>query len=376
MQMEQSNAGGNILEQAYLLEQIVLNASDGIILAEAGDIDDGPYIVYVNDAFTEITGYSSDEVIGKTPRMFQGVNTDRRTLDKLKGALQSGEHFVGELINYHKNGEEYWVKISIVPIRNKEGEITHFAAIERDITERKKADYELKNMMIQLKRANLKAEASAKDLEESLEVAETANQAKSEFLANMSHELRTPMNGVLGLCEILLDSRLDDEQKENAATIYKSGQNLLAILNDILDISKIEAGELDIEHIPFDVSTAVRELMQLYVVRAEQQGLELKEHSADVPDVVMGDLGKVQQVLRNMVGNSLKFTEHGSITIISKTIQKEGEHFLYFAVKDTGMGIPADKLDAVFEKFSQADTSVTRKFGGTGLGLTICQQMA
>lgn len=375
MQVEQGNTA-NILEQAHLLEQVVLNASDGIILAEAGDIDDGPYIVYVNDAFSEITGYSSEEIVGKTPRILQGDNTDRRTLDAMKEALKKGEPFSGELINYHKSGSEYWIKISIVPIRNKEGDITHFAAIERDITERKRADYELKNMMIQLKRANLKAEASAKDLEASLIVAEKASQAKSEFLANMSHELRTPMNGVLGLCEILLDSRLDDEQKENADTIYKSGQNLLAILNDILDISKIEAGELDIEHIPFDVSTAVRELMQLYVVRAEQQGLELKEEHADVPDVVMGDLGKVQQVLRNLVGNALKFTEHGSITIISRTKQIDGEDYLYFAVKDTGMGIPADKLEAIFEKFSQADTSVTRKFGGTGLGLTICQQMA
>ena len=368
--------GGDFESHAQLLETVITSANDGVMITSADLDNGGPTILYVNKAFTEITGYEPHEAIGKTPRMLQGVNTDRRVLEDLKEALGKGEPFKGELLNYSKDGEEYWLGLSIVPIKDANGEVTHFAAIERDITARKKADYDLKDTMIKLKRANLKAEAAAKDLEESLAVAEKANQAKSEFLANMSHELRTPMNGVLGLCEILLDSTLDSEQKENAETIYKSGQNLLTILNDILDISKIEAGELGIEQVPFDVSTAVRELMQLFLVRAEQQGLEIKEEHADVPDVVMGDLGKVQQVLRNLVNNALKFTEKGSITIISKTTRIDDQDYLYFAVKDTGMGIPEDKLEAIFEKFSQADTSVTRKFGGTGLGLTICQQMS
>ncbi len=363
-------------EQAFLLEQIVLNANDGIILAKADDIDDGPYIVYVNDAFCDITGYSKEEAIGNTPRMLQGENTSRETLDEIRRCLEAGVPFRGELVNYGKAGDEYWLDIAIVPIRDSAGDITHFAAIERDITARKEADAKLADVMKKLKRANMKAEAAAADLAVSLASAEHASKTKSAFLANMSHELRTPMNGILGLCELLLDSVLDAEQKENTETIYKSGQSLLGIVNDILDISKIEAGELEIEHVPFDVNIAVHELIQLFGVACEQKRLTLNESYESVPDVVIGDLGKVQQVLRNLVNNSLKFTDKGGITITTKAVEIDERDYLHFAVKDTGIGIPEDKLQKVFEKFAQADASVTRKFGGTGLGLAICQQMS
>lgn len=362
-------------EHAYLFEQVVLSAKDAIILTEATDLTDGPYIMYVNDAFTEITGYSKEEVIGKSPRMLQGDLTSRKTLDDIRKALESGRAFRGELINYNKSGEAYWLDITIVPLKDASGKITHYAAIERDISDRKETDRSLKDTLVQLKRANLKAEAITKELEESLKVAELANQAKTEFLANMSHELRTPMNGILGLCEMILNSRLDEEQRENAEIIYKSGQNLLSILNDILDISKIEAGEYDIEQVPFDVHMAMKELTQLFLARAEQHGIDLIEESTNVPDVVIGDLGKIQQILRNLVNNALKFTDNGRISLVNKIIGKNGNNYLYFAVKDTGIGIAQDKLEQIFEKFSQADSSVTRKFGGTGLGLAICQKL-
>ncbi len=352
---EQLESAKALKDEALLLDQVVQSAKDGVLITSADDINNGPVIIYANPAVSEITGYEPHEILGQTPRMLQGKRTDREVLDRLRHCLENGTAFAGELVNYAKEGSEYWLDISIVPIRDSAGTITNFAAIERDITARKKTEEEL---------------LAAK------EKAESANQAKSEFLANMSHELRTPMNAILGLCEMLIDSPLNEEQQENTNVIYHSGKNLLSILNDILDISKIEAGELEVERVSFDVSIAVREVMQLFAPEAAQQQLSLREELYDLPDIVMGDLVKVQQILRNLINNALKFTDAGSITIIAKTTNMHGTEYLHFAVQDTGIGIPEDKRAAIFEKFEQADMSVTRKFGGTGLGLAICQQLA
>lgn len=238
-----------------------------------------------------------------------------------------------------------------------------------DITSRKRIELQMQEYADKLELIRFDAVDAKKKAEE-------ANHAKTEFLANMSHELRTPMNGIIGMAEMLMSSGLNEDQKENAEALHSSGENLLSILNDILDISKIEAGELQIENVPFHLSTAMRQIIQLFLPLAEDRGLELvMEYDKSAPDIIIADLGRVQQVLRNLINNALKFTEEGSITLVMRVTEENGSPLLYMAVEDTGVGIPKDKLDTIFEKFTQADASVTRKFGGTGLGLAITQQL-
>ena len=343
-------------ENARLLEATVVNAKDGVIITTADLENGGPEIIYVNEAVTRISGYEPEELIGQTPRILQGPSTCRETLNELKETLLKGKAFKGELQNYTKDGIVYWLDISIVPVKDNAGNITHYAAIERDITDRKIFE---------------------KQIQVTKDAAEVASRAKDDFLANMSHELRTPMNGIIGLSELLMDMNLGEEQAELASAVNSSSRNLLILLNDILDLSKIEAGELTLENIAFNVRSRVAQTVDLLRPIASRKGVVLESYIDDnVPKRIVCDPARLQQVMNNLISNGLKFTEEGSVTISFENVpDSAGDPELHIRVQDTGIGIPEDKHQAVFQKFTQADVSTARKYGGTGLGLAITKEL-
>ena len=342
-------------QNAKLMEAAIVNAKDGVIITTA-DLDH-PIILYVNEAVTRISGYDAGELIGQTPRILQGADTDKRILAELKSCLKQGKSFKGELKNYTKDGIPYWLDISITPVRDENGAVTHFTAIERDITQRK---------------------AFEKELQVSREAAEVAKRSMRNFLANMSHELRTPMNGIIGLSELLEDMNLNKDQEELASAIHLSSRNLLILLNDILDLSKIEANELILENMPFDLRVSVQQTVDLLRPIASRKGIILESFiSPHVPERIVGDPGRFQQILNNLISNAIKFTESGAVRLdISNSVNADSAaHEIQIRVEDTGIGIPEEKQQAIFDKFMQADVSTARKYGGTGLGLSITQEL-
>ena len=265
-----------------------------------------------------------------------------------------------------------WVRADAMALPNEAGVVV----ICRNVTEQEKS-------MRQITLANLRAEASAQELEDLLaqanilrQQAEAANQAKSEFLANMSHELRTPMNGIIGLLSLLQDMNPTKEQSELTDASLSSARNLLTLLNDILDLSKIEANELTLETIAFNVENSIQSTIDLFKPIAQRKGLLIETEITPSPALLVdGDQARFGQIINNLIGNALKFTDHGKITVRARSLSIGDVPHIHIEVEDTGIGIPEDKHEAIFNKFTQADVSTARKYGGTGLGLAITKQL-
>ncbi|MDG4554369.1 MAG: PAS domain S-box protein [Candidatus Competibacter sp.] len=331
-------------------------------------------IEYVNEAFARTTGYSREETIGQNPKLLQSGKTPSDRYAALWQALSRGQPWKGEFVNRRKDGGEYVEFAIITPLRQPDGRISHYVAVKEDVTEKKRIGQELDRHRHHLE--ELVAERTA-ELERARVLAEAANRAKSAFLANMSHEIRTPMNAIVGLTHLLRQTAVTPEQAARLARIGDAARHLLSILNDILDLSKIEAGKLVLEHTDFALGTVLDHVRSLIAESARAKGLSVTVDYDDVPRWLRGDPTRLRQALLNYAGNAVKFTERGSIALRAQLLGDDGANLqVRFEVQDTGVGIAPDIHTRLFEAFAQADASTTRKHGGTGLGLAITQRLA
>lgn len=476
---------------------LVAKGTDNIIVIT----DKNRKIQWVNQPFETLTGYTLDEVIGKNPGKFlQCKETNPETVLEIRKALNDKVTFKGEIKNKSKSGRVYWLELSISPVFGDNSELINFIAIETDITEKKKKDLRITNLIetqnfifngvghavmftnesgiIQrinkagldlvgypiddiLGKMNLlsfhdfeevvkRSEALTIELGEKVEpsfdtfiiktlknnntvdanewtyvaksgkripvwesitcikntdgvvlgyfsavedytikkqteqalinaknLAEQAVFAKDSFLANMSHEIRTPLNAIIGFTELLAQKDLDFTEHEYVNNIQIAGDNLLLLINDILDLSKIESGQLVVESYPFNIKNTLKHVYDLLKVKADKSGIEFNLFlDAEIPEFVIGDKGRLNQIMMNLAGNAVKFTEKGAVTIsVKKDAETDKTVTLKFSIKDTGIGITEEKLLTIFDRFTQAEASTTRKFGGTGLGLNIVKQL-
>ena len=332
-------------------------------------------IEYVNDAFLNATGYSRADVIGQNPRILHSGKTPPERYVELWQALVAGRSWKGELLNKRKDGTEYAEFAIITPVLDASGKISHYVAVKEDITERKRIARELDEH-----RQHLEELVAIRTTELSLakQQAESANQAKSAFLANMSHEIRTPMNAILGLTFLLgRNPARTAGDLNHLKKIDASAKHLLAIINDILDLSKIESGRLDLEKRDFSLDVLLDQVRSIIAERAEEKGLALESTCPDCPLWIKGDETRVRQALLNFASNAVKFTPAGSVSLRVDVLDCADQQLtLRFAVRDTGIGLSAEARNKLFEPFVQADSSTTRQFGGTGLGLAITKRLA
>jgi hypothetical protein len=329
----------------------VAAAPTGIVVSDP-NLPDCP-IVYANPAFFRITGYPPEEVIGRNCRFLQGPGTDPAHIHAIRRAIAERRALDIEIVNHRRDGTRFVNELHISPVFGPEGRLRHFLGIQHDVTARER-----------LARANQRARRQA----------EKASAEKSDFLAFMSHEIRTPMNGVMGTVSLLLDTALDAEQRAYAETARRCGETLLSTVNEMLDLSRIEAGRLGLEAIPFDLARPVTEVLDLLGPAAAEKGIRLSASiDPTLPARVVGDPQRLRQVLLNLGDNAVKFTSAGGVGIRLEHAEMPGR--VRFAVADTGIGITPEVQRRLFRRFAQGADDTARRFGGSGLGLMICKQL-
>ncbi|NML25929.1 PAS domain-containing hybrid sensor histidine kinase/response regulator [Zoogloea dura] len=373
-------------EQLLKLSLAVEQSPSAVIVT-----DPEGWIEYVNQAFVQGSGYPLEEILGRRTGFLKSGQTPRETYLSLWAALSRGQSWEGEFINRRRDGQIRVEYARISPVVQPDGRVSHFIGIQEDITERKAADAELREYREhleqlvtertgQLEEANRALSLRTAELESAREASDSANRAKSAFLANMSHEIRTPMNAIIGLTHLLRRSLQGGDVQARLEKIGDAAEHLLSIINDILDLSKIEAGKLSLEESEFNLEEVVRKACALVADRAHQKGLDLVVDMGSAPTLLKGDAIRLGQMLVNYLGNAVKFTEQGLILLRCRVEHEEegedGEVRVRLEVSDTGIGIDEEQQARLFQPFEQADGSTTRRFGGTGLGLAITGHLA
>ena len=373
-------------EQLRLLSAAMEAAANGVAITDREGL-----ILWVNPAFRQLTGYDRDEAVGQNPRVLKSGRHPPEFYRQLWETILRGEPWHGQLVNRRKDGTLYTEEMTITPVHAQGKAITHFVAIKEDVTARKRAEEELHQAKV---------------------AAEAANVAKSQFLDNMSHELRTPMNAVIGMTDLALSETLSPAVRDCLLTARESADSLLDLLNQILDFSRIEAGKMECESVAFDLHAVLREALKSLAISAHEKGLELICHvPSNVPAQLVGDPLRLRQILVNLVGNAIKFTERGEVLVSvcvveGLSIANKGSEIrdwglenaeppasfdsvhripnpqslipsvtLKFTVSDTGIGISPQDQETIFAPFRQADASTTRRYGGSGLGLAIAHSL-
>lgn len=337
-----------VSEKLKRLSLVASQTTNGVIITNlVGEV------VWINEGFTRLTGYNLTEMVGKKPgSVLQGKESDPKTIKKMSESLKSREPFEVDITNYKKDGTPYIIKVTCNPLRDESGQVKGFMAIESDITEMTRFREEL----VQAK-----------------QIAEKAQEAEKTFLTNMSHEIRTPLNAIIGMASLLKTTQTNAEQKDYIDTLDESSRFLLRLISDILDLSKIEAGKIEVKKSDFDLIKLLKTIQQTFLLKAKAKGVKVKLMiDSSIPQCIYGDEVLFQQVLNNLISNAEKFTEKGSVKIIVEL--DDDQKNLVFQIQDTGRGISQKDQEQLFQKFKQADNSQTNE-KGTGLGLCITKEI-